>query len=497
MKTNQERAKIILSNASSTPEPEPKLASVSNRPVRQKLSWKMITALSVASVVFLGAIAGLIAGIIVGQRFNLNNMFITNFANYRAIGVGSTSNDDEALALASWGLNDTVVPKGSVLVGVGADNSIEELKYSKNPNSKSGKKLPNNLVEFRTCKNYSFATFILNGVWGGTRIGKGATFENFDYLKTYLIDNKTGKFYSLAKLGEGVFRYTPYTSYFTPECYPENCESDDAVYFYNEGIGSDSVLHINTIFKAHTKDNVLLIEEVFNALELNISNFFVDKYGNLFLTSDTDNKDGSHTIAQYLYKADTTAETRFIKFPSSTFKRCVNSVAYGTVDGKLKEVDEHGNLVDTTFEFSNIQFSDQYLIKSTETEDYYYLSNQNEYNKLGKITWLDEEHKDFKYEEIPLETEITQLPKFVTTKDHLYISSQNKIYKIEIATGKTEPLSEGYTFTSIEADNLGNVKFQGYNSNAEKVIGLIDNDGKVTIITEAPKYQIYYIKPLF
>ena len=55
---------------------------------------------------------------------------------------------------------------------------------------------------------------------------------------------------------------------------------------------------------------------------------------------------------------------------------------------------------------------------------------------------------------------------------YIYIIEENAVSRIEITTGKIEPLNSGYTFTAIQTDYLGNVIFNGNDTAMNKIVGV-------------------------
>ncbi len=434
-------------------------------------------------------------------------MFIANFASYSAIGVG-TENQKSSKNVA-FAYDDADQIKDAKLVGVNDNGEVEEIKYSKEKDGGVEHKIKPRVVGFHSFKDYSIVMFTtvdyVNMEYGCFFVEPdGKDYFSNEY-KSYIIDNRTGKFYSLEKLGKntnnGIFYYSldacgELYRYTSGKRIYDYFESDSAIYFCSTN-HYDGDWVIDVIYKAAVENEELVVREIFSYEETGLKTdmFFVDRYDNVFLQFGLNN---------YLLTSDglNTCEK---------FYRSVNGIAYHYVnDSKLnnvslesvadKMVDENGNIVETDFAAKKVFLNSENKIKSTENADYYYENdelNNLYFDKIRKVTWLDDEHIAFEFEEITLDDLKHHDIQYVATNDYLYFRLSDQILKTEITTGETNVLASEYIFTKIEADNLGNVNFEGVSKNSGgKVFGLIDNNGNISVDITMAHYKIYYIKPL-
>lgn len=131
-------------------------------------------------------------------------------------------------------------------------------------------------------------------------------------------------------------------------------------------------------------------------------------------------------------------------------------------------------------------------------DDGYFRSKNNEQKKyVYKITWKNQ--TEYTCEIINIEGienfDLSHL-QYVVTADKIYFRDSAEIFVANIYDGKTQKLTSEYIFKNIKTDNLGNVVFEATGSNLESIIGTINNNGQINILSQKPTYEVYYIKPI-
>lgn len=445
-----------------------------------KKFWAIICSVIVVLV------AGLSVGLYFALRydFNLDGKYIANFSQYSAMGAGTEGQTDlevNGSGFVTAMSNDEDVDMR--LLGQKANGEVEELRVSSKRNGK-GKKINWNVYAFYSFNNFSVVQFTKSKVSGYNTDSFYMYPANGNYIA--LIDNRTGKIYSLESLMEN--KKSSFTVYFSGIIdESEANESEDSLYFYTQEsyyIEEDQIL-INKLYKATVVGEDLQVTELFDISNgANMVDFYaykVDKYGNVFLSN------WDYTGA-YVY----TTQGKFRSVKEDIFLS-LNGIIY-TEDGKYL-FDENGNKVENTFDGFKFFVSKDFLVKKVGNVEYYYqyLGHyiSSIHDKVFKVTW--ENDVEFSMEEIPLE-DYTQ--DCVVTRDKLYFREENEVFAIDVETGAKEEVSSSYIFTSIEADNLGNVVFTALNGNMDTVTGIISSDGTIQVGVKESRYKVYYFKPL-
>ena len=131
-------------------------------------------------------------------------------------------------------------------------------------------------------------------------------------------------------------------------------------------------------------------------------------------------------------------------------------------------------------------------------DDGYFRSKNNEQKKyIYKITWKNS--TEYTCEIINIEGidkfDLSHL-QYVVTSDKIYFRDSAEIFVGNTYDGKTQKLTSEYIFKNIKTDNLGKVVFEATGSNLENITGTINNNGQISILSQKPAYQVYYIKPI-
>ena len=483
MKSNKERARIILSKCEKQHQEQNYQTSTVQAEKKSKNFWKnkkawisVCTAFVMVLTLGLGLGLGLSGNGNAGDYLNLNNMYIANFEQYTAIGSGALGGVDTATG-ANVSIQATYKKSKHKLVGVRRDGVVEEVKVTDGKDD--AQEIKWGVCNMSSLKNFTIVSF---SKYSHTH----TRFYMDDSTIIVIIDNRTGKIYSLESLLDNTknqfYLYVDGQFDIYPTSDIDRCESDDSLYFKTE----QSSTHY---YKATVKDGELEIKEIFDSSNMVAFNrMFVDKYGNIFL--------GNTSVYSTILYANycITTNGQLIQLNSLGVCRALNGIVY--TSDKSNQFDEAGNIVDNTFENADFYRSRVDLVKRVGNIEYYFShkidsTGNNAKNIIYKVTWKDEIEFDVE------ETVLTEYTKdYVVTADKIYFRSETKIFSVDIETGLKTDLTSDYFFTSIETDNLGNVVFTGLDKNMNTVSGLIRNDGTIEKNVTASEYEVYYIKAL-
>ncbi len=493
MKTNRERAEIILKRVK---EIKTLNNAVSEEQSTQKLKppfWKLATIISAVVLVLAGSVLGLVLGLS-NMNFNIDKMYIVNFNSYVALGVGNVSNHKNksknlelyASAASEDGLFNFSDDGGGYLLGLREDGEIEEITFTDTPNGKTKKEQNKHITAFALFKNFTLIEL-------GPKTEKFIEHEDYfrvssNSRKTYAIDNKTGKIY---KISGNVDVYGFYINskpdfnfrdfgYYALEC-------EDCIYLkgFTEEVIDHNARSIYSIYRMSLENGELKLEEIVNTDVFPVLPIFADKFGNLY----TKIQSGGYMIF-------TNGQ---IKTTECELYLSTNRMVY-TDDNR--RVNANGELEETSFTSQDKfrYFDRDRFLKKIGNEEYYLGTGKEMWawessveRTITHLTWINDE--EYTCEEVWL----GYIANLIITKDRLYYFKENTIYylNIESPTGEFEEIQLDYIINYIEPDNLGNILFRAIKMDDRKIItGIIYSDGSIdTTITER-NYTIYYIKPL-
>ena len=184
MKTNKQRAEIVLEKSKQIENQNLN----QTQPLQKTFSKKQKTIFATCIISFVCVIASvfvLVFSLGGANNFDINHMFIANFENYTALGAGYFENSNSGAVYA-----DEDTPSKQYLLGLTQDGKIEKIKIT----TQEGDEIIEQtweLSNFRAFSNYSIACFRYHD--NTTPLGE--FFGNYDTERTYVIDNKTGKFF--------------------------------------------------------------------------------------------------------------------------------------------------------------------------------------------------------------------------------------------------------------------------------------------------------------
>ena len=496
MKTNKERAKIIMQRYANKEDMQVVETSQKPKSKFNKFLWtkKAIVSVCTACVMLLTTLGlGLGLGLGLKENYDLNNMYIYNFQQYTALGAGVLTSGKVSSSNVVFMASSS--SKEKKLIGIKENGVVEEVRVKKKKEGKP-EKIKWDLTYIFSVENFTIARFCKNGI---VDFNEDRFIINKNSL-TVIIDNKTGKIYSLNAL----LKKTDYGKYIEIRLYSPNYDGSfsghekDAEYYANENyiyffarFFDKYVDDSNTIilYKASVVENSLKIEQILDksvgSNMVDFSNIVVDRYGNLFLSQGA-----SNTIEGFSYIIN---KDGLMKRIEQNVKICLNKIVY-TKDKKF-QFDENGKLVENSFDGCDVNLSKIYLIKKDGNIHYFYIGSNyyvgDNYKIIHKITWLDDVR--FEYEKIQFSECTTD---YVVTADKIFFRNESKIFSVDIASGEKTDLVSDYYFTSIDSDNLGNVTFSALDSTMQNVYGLIRNDGRIETSVVASEYEVYYINAL-
>lgn len=466
--------------------------------------------------------------------FELANTTIANFESYTAIGVNEFDSDASASTVATENYAGSSKKHKRKLVGIKNNCQVEDLviKNSQNQTIEQTWSITaffafNNftIVEYSNSDNAQYSEYKLSITTNSN-------------TKQYVIDNNSGKIYLLndSNIEKGLC--FDITNGYGRDYGLDGFESDNAL-FLPVSDGEDS-----TIYKLSIENNNLKIQEIIknSAFDFNPKTMFVDKFGNLFLESATNDTSGGGGNSGLLSSNNKTLSTA-INYASDFNGGCIikangqiavldadvalgqNGIAYTYIrDGfggnaTFKKSTESGDFIECQTSISSFYtarktyIEKRNLIKKVGNIEYYAgktykkvfqndegnsgISVEIEYNYVYKIVWENEDNYTFE----PIK--ISDLSHAIFTKvdsaaneNGIFFRFSSKIMFFDYATESVTEVVSNYIFSSLASDNLGNIVFTALNSNMQTVTGVIKNDGSIDTSVSESEYKVLYIAPL-
>ena len=493
MKTNKQRAEIVLEKAKQIKSQN----SNQTQPLQKTFSKKQKTIFATCIASFVCVIASvfvLVFSLGGANNFDINNMFIANFENYTALGAGYFEKSNTGAVYA-----DEDTPSKQYLLGLTSDGKVEKIKIK----TQEGDEVIEQTWElrnFRAFSNYSIACFRYHD--NTTPLGE--FFGNYDTERTYVIDNKTGKFFSLENLPHNYFAVLNQAYFY------DGNESQTKLFVW--GGYTNAYNELYTLYQLEVVGGNLKVEKVFSASDFEglfkLKYTFVDVYGNVFLTNSYPRQNNNFAN---VFDVNYCISGGSVKAINQKLYRNLNGIVY--TEDNTKQIDKNGNLTDNTKQIPNVFLENEIMIKRLGNVEYYYglpvreelhnddgyfRSKNNEQKKyVYKITWKNS--TEYTCEIINIEGienfDLSGL-QYVVTSDKIYFRDSTEIFVANTYDGKTQKLTSEYIFKNIKTDNLGNVVFEATGSNLESITGTINNNGQISILTQKPTYEVYYIKPI-
>lgn len=475
------------------------------------------------------------------ETFELANTTIENFETFSALGVSEYEPTVSTSANVAYAETST---KKLKLVGI-INDVIQELKFIYENKEQANQSW--NVTAFFAFKNFTLVEYSKNSdAFNQYKF----SITNTKTEKQYLIDNSTGKIYSLstADTEKGL-------------CFDISTDS----YFYGlDGFESDTALFLpitgsseKAVYKFEIENNSLKISELIKGsqFDFNAKTMFVDKYGNLFLApylngggssdsgssglpssgiSDNGNSTGLNASSQdysgtFANGCVITTNKTLKSLDGETFMLQNRKVVSGNDLNGYKIFDENGNTTaidESEFYYRSLpdrEYLEQSsLVKKTGSVEYYTgktyknIFKVQEYansgigvptNEVGgvrygyvyKLTWVSENKytvQAFDIGKLGDEFSFYTPIQAVATDSGIYFRLAAKIVFFDFATDSETVVSSSYIFNSLYSDNLGNIRFIALNENMQTVSGVIKADGTIDTTVSEGSYKILYIAPL-
>ena len=469
-----------------------------------------VVALSVACSLLVIAIITPLLIIFLGGMENYDKLIIKNFEQYDKIGVGVETTSASGMGgLGFVSLGTTYASSGNKkykLVGQKENGEIEQLI----------------LKDMKTDKQTTPKLF-LSGLWSGENftIVEYRKNSNYGYFRTdgdfalyedtafYLIDNNTGKFYSL----NDFFRFKVGGDVMTggETSGKEWSESNNTLIVLGvlkKDLSASNHTRQDSLFELKIVENELKLEKLISVKDYNFNDYVVDRYSNIYIGGTFKENGGGKTsmfdgnyydnytngikilpsavlVANKDYQIETISENLVLS---------ENKIVY-TADGQYC-YNENGEKVANDFaDFNHFYFEDSLIQKNGNTEFYYVNKWDQEgqlYYCIDKLVWTSD--TEFTVEEIKIDD---YADKYVFTNDRIYFLKNEEVFSISIYDGSKESLVSDYLFNDIQTNNLGEVLFTAINKSDRQVVnGKINKDGEIEINFKKIKYDVLYIKPL-
>ena len=449
-----------------------------------------------------------------GGMENYDKLVIKDFEQYDKIGVGVESTSASSTnGLGFISLGNTFASSGKKkhkLIGQKKNGEIEQL-ILKDMTTEEETTPSLEVTQIWSGKNF---TIIKYSTWYESYIYNNCLFERQpNYQALYLIDNNTGKFYSLNNfLKFSIGRRNDHDSFVEAEL----AESNDSLivfgilekdFDYNY---SSFETEKCSLFELKIVENELKIEKLISFKDYNFANYFVDRYSNIYIGGKYNATNGS---LEYMYTRTYDAQVKGIKFTPSAILKASENYAIETITEELvfsqnKIVytangqyyyNEYGEKVTNDFSgFDYFHTKDTLIQKDGNTEFYYLnewrwdIDQEKPVYYIEKLVWIDD--TKFTIEEIIIND---YTDNYVFTNNKIYFLKNEEVFSISIYDGAKESLVSDYLFNDIQTNNLGEVLFTAINkTDRQAVNGKINKEGEIEINFQKIKYDVLYIKPL-
>lgn len=477
-----------------------------------------------AAILIIGGLTTFLVVFQNGRLRNLSNLYIKDFKSAVALGVGGLPKAGKSNTVYA---DDGQADKKDALISVDDLGQVREVVFT-NPDTEKEIKADGNLSGFYSGKNFSFVEFTTENTYNRIK-SKFMVYKRYNirYItRSYCIDNKTGKVYSLRELGDIIKEkyygkvenenFAAVTVNLLPEflcAETENSTFCEIIYERWSMAPGEGPYAYRGIYKFSVLDGKLETKEIINSdltdyttgnTSLNGYDWKIaaDRFENFYIFSSAGYEDnnGKWTFGTADYLIKTEGVPKLVMLNKEVFL-AANNIMY-TRDG-TQFMNEDGQLAPSEFEpgiYYNFRYDD--LIRKEGNVEYYWRGRNYYYNlpgsersdKIDKLTWIS--GTEFKVEEIKLE-EMTD--KFVIMPDagKIYFLKGIELFAIDITSGEKETISSAqYIFKNIWSNNMGEVMFSGTNSSLQQVTGKILVTGEFTVDIKEVDSVVIYIKPL-
>lgn len=472
-----------------------------------------VVALSVACSLLVIAIITPLLIVFLGNMESYDKLVIKDFDQYDKIGVGVESTTSTGMSgLGFVSLGNTYASSGNkkhTLIGQKKNGDIEQLILKDMKTDKeTTPKLA--LTTMWSGENFTIVNYIIGNSSG--YFSTGNYFYTEYNSRIYLIDNNTGKFYSLNDFKQFDVGLSVGYGYESASISSQVSESQNSLIVFGNlktEEYADFYLNNSSLFELKITDGELQIKKLLSRKDYNFNEYVVDRYSNIYIGGRLD--DGGSRESSMFDGNNYNNYTKGIKFlPSAVLVAnkdyqietisenlvlSENKIVY-TVDGSYY-YNENGEKVTNDFAGFKHFYSNKSLIQKNENTEYYYMNTYdgehgNYIYCIEKLVWLDDIR--FTVEKIDIED---YTYKYVFANDKIYFLKNEEVFSIDIYDGTKESLVSDYLFNDIQTNNLGEVLFTAINkSDRQAVNGKINKLGQIEINFQKIKYDVLYIKPL-
>ena len=414
--------------------------------------------------------------------------YVANLSSYSSVGVATINkahsnnglNAQNNLKLLKMDTNLSYSKNEdqnkTCLAGVGDNNKIEEVSFSK----KNNKIIPQLNVEcFNQTKRYIIVTYTNEDV---SIIWK-TQFNNYNGAKTYIFDKETNL----------VFKFDFFIT-FVADMYGYGIMgSDCGDYFIIEGTSNDG----DSYYKVGVVNGELKIQEIFkkNTIPGGAVIRLCDNYGNCIIERQ-DNK-GYYVLNNQGKLIKLNQNLDFYlghEHPGTTYK---------AVDGFIYNgnyvLNKDGEFVDASYIPDAYILPYESLVLSTETADYYFSTYEFDNNLFwfypNTLIKVQKQDNEYMFEEIPFNVNKTG---FQCGEFFYSFENDTDIIKTNILTGDQSIVSVGdnIMISSISVYDYNIIQFTGINEYMQTVKGIIYNDGTVSYDYEESNFITFSIQPI-
>lgn len=449
-----------------------------------------------------------------GGMENYDKLVIKDFEQYDKIGVGVESTSASSTnGLGFISLGNTFASSGHKkhkLIGQKKNGEIEQL-ILKDMTTEEETTPSLEVTQIWSGNNFTIVKYC---AWSQSAYREWIFERQPNYQALYLIDNNTGKFYSLNNFLNFSIGRRNYHDSFVEE---ELAESNDSLIVFgilekdSVSIYSSYEAEKSSLFELKIVENELKIEKLISFKDYNFANYFVDRYSNIYIGGKYNATNGS---LEFMYTHTYDApQVKGIKFTPSAILKASENYAIETITEELvfsqnKIVytangqyyyNEYGEKVTNDFSGFDYFHTKDTLIQKDGNTEFYYLNEwrwdvdqTKEVYYIEKLVWIDDTR--FTVEEIIIND---YTDNYVFTNNKIYFLKNEEVFSISIYDGTKESLVSDYLFNNIQTNNLGEVLFTAINkTDRQAVNGKINKEGEIEINFQKIKYDVLYIKPL-
>lgn len=420
------------------------------------------------------------------SQFNIANTRIKDFSSFESLGVAekevsSAQNNNNNTSSIIQVYADAV---NYNLIGITKEGEFCDILFIDD----NGKEIHQtwSLYDIYSIGRFIFITFSNDGEFCMNYNPQGSfSFELYsgNGRVSFLIDQKTGKVYSLEEISQYLDRIERNVAY------GHTAYNEDILYVLDES--HDGYRQIYSIYKWSFEQERLIVQEVVNSTVLNFydRDIMTDKYGHLYLRQAR-NSDSPSQMASYDLMITNQGRIRYF---THKLGKALNGEVYLYNNGS--KVDENGNVVTAT-DTCNLFYNGaypylHYLCKKDGSE--YYLEIASLHGGkiyINKVTWMDETNY---VSEIVAQGKY-DYDKYLIANEKVYFLKDTFLYYYGIdASGR---ILSDYFLSDIKKGYNDTLLFSALDEELNVVEGIVFKDHTILYSTEANNFRLMEAVPI-